>query len=100
MLSENDTVPLPPRLATGLLLAGDVAAHYAELEVLYESAEQECADLAARVALLERALRAARLPHAATCPAYHQPTLPCGCRAAGHNAAIDAALADDAPGET
>lgn len=91
MSSEYDTVPLPPRLATGLILAGDVAALQREVRVL----RTLVTTISEENTRLRAALQTARLPHAVTCPAYHDPTLPCGCRAAQHNAAIAAALTTD-----
>jgi hypothetical protein len=80
--------PTPP---TGLILQGDVAALRREVRVL----RRLNATIQGENTRLRQALQAARLPHAATCPAYTDATLPCGCRASQHNAAIDAVLEAD-----
>lgn len=89
-MNQHPENELPP---TGLILAGDVAALQREVRVL----RRVHAACEADNTRLRRALLAARLPHAATCPAHTDATLPCGCRAAIHNAAIDAALAEPDP---
>ena len=86
MSSENE---LPP--ATGLVLTGDVVQLRREIRVL----RQLNALLQRENTALRAALQAARLPHVAACPARTDATLPCGCLATQHNAAIDAVLATD-----
>lgn len=83
--ARGEDYPQPP---TGLILTGDVAA----LQRTVEAQRRHIARCEVDNTRLRRALQAARLPHAAACPAYTDPTLPCGCLATQHNAAIDAAL--------